>query len=69
LASLLTAQTPTRDRLPLYGKLPEVVCVGRDVWLRDAAQQVRVVVLEGAKEPCILVSTDLTLSALQIIEI
>ena len=35
--------------------------------LGDAS--VRVVVLEGAKEPYILVSTDLTLSALQIIEI
>ena len=69
LASLLTAETPTRDRLSLYGKLTEVVFVVRDVWLRDVAQEVRVVVLEGAKEPCILVSTDLTLSALQIIEI
>ena len=69
LASLLRAQTPTRERLTLYGKLTEVVFVTRDVWLRDVAQQVRVVVLEGAKESCILVSTDLTLSALQIIEI
>ena len=40
----------------------------RDVWLRDVAQQVRVVVLAGGKEPILLVSTDLTLSALQIIE-
>ena len=69
LASLLTAETPTRERLSLYGKLTEVVFVVRDVWLRDVAQKVRVVVLEGAKEPFILVSTDLTLSALQIIEI
>lgn len=69
LARLLTAETPTRDRLSLYGKLTEVVFVVRDVWLRDVAQKVRVVVLEGTKEPCILVSTDLTLSALQIIEI
>ena len=69
LASLLTAETPTRERLTLYGKLTEVVFVVRDVWLRDVAQKVRVVVLEGAKEPIILVSTDLTLSALQIIEI
>lgn len=69
LASLLTAQTPTRERLTLYGKLTEVVFVVRDVWLRDVAQKVRVVVLEGAKEPIILVSTDLSLSALQIIEI
>jgi hypothetical protein len=43
--------------------------VVRDVGLRDVAQQVRVVVLEGAKEPLILVSTDLSLSALQIIEL
>ncbi len=69
LASLLPAETPTRERLTLYGKLTEVVFVVRDVWLRDVAQKVRVVVLEGAKEPFILVSTDLTLSALQIIEI
>jgi DDE superfamily endonuclease len=69
LASLLTAQTPTRERLTLYGTLTEVVFVVRDVWLRDVAQKVRVVVLAGAKEPLILVSTDLALSALQIIEI
>jgi hypothetical protein len=69
LASLLSAQTPTRERLTLYGKLTEVVFVVRDVWLRDVAQKVRVVVLEGAKEPLILVSTDLALSALQIIDL
>lgn len=69
LASLLRAETPTRDRLTLYGTMTEVVFVGRDVWLRDVAQKVRVVVLEGAKEPLILVSTDLALSALQSIEI
>jgi hypothetical protein len=69
LASLLSENLPTRECLPLYGKLPEVVFVMRDVWLRDVAQKVRVVVLEGAKEPIILVSTDLALSALQIIEI
>jgi hypothetical protein len=69
LATLLTAETPVRERLTLYGKLTKVVFVVRDVWLRDVAQKVRVVVLEGAKEPLILVCTDLTLSALQIIEI
>jgi hypothetical protein len=69
LASLLTAETPTRDRLTLYGKLTEVGFVVRDVWRRDVVQKVRVVVLEGGKEPVILVSTDLSLSALQIIEI
>jgi hypothetical protein len=69
LASLLSAQTPTRERLILYGKLTEGIFVTRDVWLRDVAQKVRVVVLEGAKEPCLVVRTDLTLSALQSIEI
>jgi hypothetical protein len=69
LASLLRTETPTRERLTLYGTLTEVVFVVRDVWLRDVAQKVRVVVLEGAKEPILLVSTDLALSALQIIEL
>jgi hypothetical protein len=69
LAPLLSAQPPVRERLTLYGTLTEVVFVVRDVWLRDVAQKVRVVVLEGAKEPILLVSTDLRLSALQISEI
>jgi hypothetical protein len=69
LASLLRAETPTREHLTLYGTLTEVVFVVRDMWLRDVAQRVRIVVLEGTKAPIILVSTDLALSALQIIEI
>jgi len=69
LATRMTAETPTRDRLLLYGKLTEVGFVIRDVWLRDVAQKVRVVVLEGVKHPVLLVSTDLSLSALQSIEI
>jgi hypothetical protein len=69
LATLLTAETPTRECLILYGKLTEVVFVVRDVWLRDVADKVRIVVLEGVKDPILLVSTDLSLSALQIIEI
>lgn len=68
-ASLLREQTPTRERLTLYGKLTEVVFVTRDVWLRDVVQKVRLVVLEGDKEPVLLVSTELSLSALQIIAI
>lgn len=69
LASLWSAQTPTRERLTLDGKLTEVVFVTREVWLRDVVQKVRVVVLAGAKEPMRLVSTDMSLSALQIIEL
>ena len=41
----------------------------RDVWLRDLKQKVRVVVVEGIKEPMIFLSTDLSLSAAQILEI
>ena len=56
MASLLTAETPTRDSLTLYGKLTKVVFVVRDVWLRDVAQKARVVVLEGVKDPIVLVA-------------
>ena len=69
MASLWTAKTPTRERLPRYGQRTAVGFVVRDVWRRDVAQKVRVVVLEGAREPISLVSTDLALSALQIIEL
>ena len=65
---MLTAETPIRDHLTLDEKLTEVVFVVRDVWRRDVAQKGRVVVLEGAKAPVLLVSTDLTLSVLQRIE-
>jgi DDE superfamily endonuclease len=68
-ASLLPTETPRRERLTRYGTLTEGVFVVRDVWRRDVAHKVRVVGLEGAKEPSILVSTDLVLSALQSIEI
>jgi DDE superfamily endonuclease len=68
-ASWFTVVTPTRERLTLYGQLTEVVLVVRDVWRRDIAQKVRVVVREGAKEPDIVVSPDLTLAALQLIEL
>jgi hypothetical protein len=69
LASLLSPVPPIRERLTLYGTLTEGVFVVRDVWRRDVAQKVRVVVLEGAKDPLMLVCTDLSLSALQIIEL
>jgi hypothetical protein len=69
LATLLTAQPPAQERLTLSGKLTEVVFVVRDVWRRDVAQKVRGVGLEGAQEPLLLVSTDQSLSALQIIEV
>jgi hypothetical protein len=53
----------------LYGKLVSVKTVCREVWLRDIDRKVKVVVVEGIKKPIILVSTDLALTAAQIIEI
>jgi hypothetical protein len=55
--------------VPLYGKLVSLKAVCREVWLRDIDRKVKVVVIEGIKTPIILVSTDLVLTAAQIIEI
>ncbi len=53
----------------LYGQWVIVRAVCREVWLREISQKVKVVVIEGLKEPIILFATDLTLSMAQIIEI
>jgi hypothetical protein len=53
----------------LYGKLVEVSVVMREVWLRDVTAKVRVVVVEGVERPFLLVCTDLTLTAQQILEL
>lgn len=53
----------------VYGQLSRVAVVTRDMWLRDINQKVRVVVVQSNKGPIILVSTDLTLSSAEIIEI
>jgi hypothetical protein len=53
----------------VYGQLSRVAVVTRDMWLRDIKQKVRVVVVGSNRGPIILVSTDLTLSAAEIIEI
>jgi hypothetical protein len=69
LANLLRTSTPQLITVYTYGKLVRVAAVTRDMWLRDIPQKVRVIVLEGIHEPIILISTDLTLSAAEIIEI
>lgn len=53
----------------LYGKIKTIQFVVRDVYLRDYAEMVRVVVIKTATAPMLLLSTDLSLSAKQIIEI
>ena len=52
-----------------YRKQGTVRCVVRDVWLQGVMEKVRVVVIEGIKEPVLLMCSDLTLSARAIIEI
>jgi hypothetical protein len=69
LASLLKTFTPENVMVYTYGKLSLVSVVTRDMWLRDIKKKVRVVVIEGISEPIILLSTDMTLSAAEIIEI
>jgi hypothetical protein len=69
LAQLLEHLPPTAVTVFLYGKQVTVRAVSRIVWLRDVEQQVKVVVIEGLKEPILLVCTDLALTMAQIIEI
>jgi hypothetical protein len=51
----------------IYGKLRTFHVATRDVWIRDVAQKVRVVVIQNIGEPIIFLSTDLTLTARQVI--
>ncbi len=53
----------------IYGKQVEVEAVEREVFLRGFQPKVKVVVVKGVKEPVIFLSTDLSLTAAQIIEI
>lgn len=53
----------------VYGKTVEVQVVMRDLWLRDVTQKVRVVVVEGINRPILLISTSLSLTAQEIVEI
>ena len=69
LAELLNAFKPDTLTVHIYGKTRQVTAVTREVWLRNIPRKVKVVVIEGVKEPIILVSTDLSLTAAQIIEI
>lgn len=69
LAHLLTHLPVQALTVHLYGKTVTVHAVSRTLWLRDFHQKVKVVVVEGVKQPVILFSTDLSLSMAQIIEI
>ena len=69
LARLLEHFTPQKLSVNIYGKLVQVEAVERFVFIRGFQPKVKVVVAKGKKEPIIFLSTDLTLTAAQIIEI
>ena len=60
---------PKNSGVKIYGKLVQVEAVEREVFIRGFETKVKVVVAKGIKEPIIFLSTDLTLSTVQIIEI
>jgi hypothetical protein len=68
LVDLLKLPRQPIDAL-IYGELKTLQVVVRDVYLRDVKKLVRVVAIETATKPLLLVCTDLTLSAQQIVEI
>lgn len=69
LADLFTTLPLETVEVHLYGRLVQVRAVCREIWLRDFSHQVKVVVIEGVKQPILFFSTDLSLSMAQIIEI
>jgi hypothetical protein len=70
IAELLQALTPQSVNVLIYGESRTLRCVTYNLWITDVLlRKVRVVVIETLAEPLILLSTDLTLSAQQIIEI
>ena len=69
LATLLTHFPRETISVFLYGEVVHLSVVVRDVWIRGGNKKVRVVVVEGIKEPLIFLCTDVTLSAAQISEI
>jgi hypothetical protein len=69
LAKLLKTEKTQTVKVHIYGKDVEVEVVVRDVWIRGVKEKIRVVVLAGRAKPILLMSTDRTLTAAQIIEI
>lgn len=68
LIELLKSFSPQKIKVNIYGKTASASVVVRDMRLRYIPQKVRVAVAEGLGETIILVSTDMTLTATQIIE-
>ena len=69
LAKLLQ-ELPTQSLwVQIYGKKMLVEAVERDVFIRGFASKVKVVVAQGIQQPILFLSTDLTLTPTQIIEL
>ena len=69
VAHLLHEFSPQKLWVNIYGKQVQVEAVEREVFIRGFKPKVKVVVTRGIKKPIIFLSTDLRLSATQIIEI
>jgi hypothetical protein len=69
LSELLTECIPKLIDVQTYGKKGTCFCVARDLWIRDVCKKVRIVAIKGIRTPILLISTDLSLSAREIIEI
>jgi hypothetical protein len=67
LADLLKSFPTECVTVFIYGKLRTFHVVTRDAWVRDVIQKVRVVVIQTIGDPIVFLSTDLTLTARQII--
>ena len=68
--STLLKELPVQQLLVhIYGKKSLVEAVEREVFIRGFAPKVKVVVAQGKKKPIIFLSTDLSLTATQIIEL
>lgn len=69
VAHLLQEFVPEKLWVNIYGRQVLMEAVEREVFIRGFGPRVKVVVTQGKKEPIIFLSTDLSLSATQIIEI
>jgi hypothetical protein len=69
LAHLVDHFTPQTWNVWLYGEQRQVRAVSRILQLRNFKRKVKVVILADIQKPVLLLSTDLTLTAAQIIEI
>jgi len=69
LVDLIRSFSPQWVEVNIYGEIKQVAVVARDMFIRDVKEKVRIVVAKGTNEPIILLSTDLSLTPGQIIEI